>query len=495
MGRPLSKRFFGELNYGTTGTVTSGDAGLAGQTVASVTVGTAGTYTTAPTLSFPVPLEIGEGAVRATGTPVFTVVSAVVTAGGSGYANTATQFTVTSGGGTATISITPSGGALTGTVTIVSGGTFTALPGAAVAVVGGTGTGGTVTLTFGLSGATITNAGDGYLTTTTPATAITAATAGASLTLGTITVAANGVLSFGTAQSAGTFWVGQVLVASGSDSTLANGNYIVTATNGTSTVTLATLTSATGLPTTVATTTAGTATTLALATAGTVTVASANGLVGNGQVFTITGSGAASAGYAAGAYYIVAVNEATNQISLASSYANFFTTTVVSTTTTASITSTTGVGSQNLVIQVSSGSGAMSAVLATASGTQGTYGTSGEFGPAILANAWIPTGVKGYEASDITRQKGSRRYLVETPDGNGVCLLTATLPLTAGYMTIGATDSAGNTYLVTKLTRHNVTLTQNVLASGQTWQFATGAVAQWTTGTASVNVSVTIDNG
>mgnify|MGYP003351469692 CR=1 FL=1 len=47
-----------------------------------------------------------------------------------------------------------------------------------------------------------------------------------------------------------------------------------------------------------------------------------------------------------------ALNPATKQISLASSYANFFTSTPVSITTAASISSTTGVGSQHLVINI-----------------------------------------------------------------------------------------------------------------------------------------------
>jgi hypothetical protein len=585
MGRPLAKRFFGNLNLGTTGTVTSGDAGLGGQSVASAT-GTAGAITAGTgTLAFPVPLGSGLGAVRATGTPLYTPTAAQITVGGTAtvaylatdiltQATTGVKFTPTLStisGNTITntngTSVTVTSGSYIQGTSFITGATVTtttglainttyyvaattsssttvtlassyanAIAGTAITFTGGStaisngavtiGTvAGTVTSAVYLSGtsttvntsalattvpssgaghtiavaqwsltsATITAAGNGYVTTSTPSTAISASTAGASLTLGTITVAANGVLSFATAQSAGTFWVGQILVASGTDAKLADGNYIVTATNGTSTVTLATLTSATGLPTTVATTSAGTASSLALATAGTITLASVNGLVATGMKLVTTGTGGTS-GVTAGTYFVIAVNSATKQISIASTYANFFTSTPVSITTAATIASTTAVGSQHLVVAVSGltgSSGTLTAALTTASGNVATYGSTGNFGPAIVASAFLPAGSKEYSEVDIVAQKGSRRYRVETPDGTGICLLTSTTPLTAGFMTIGALDSAGNTYFVTKLTKNTVTLQQNV---GSSFQFSNGASAKWTTGSAVASTTVTIDN-
>ena len=362
---------------------------------------------------------------------------------------------------------------------------------------------------WAIAGGRITQAGDGYVTTSTAALPITASTAGAGLTLGTVTSGTSGNFSFSTAQSAGTFWVGQVITVSGTiggttwTGYTTGNNYIVSATNGTSTITLVALTAATGLPTTAQVTTAGTTTGLTFTTAGTLTLSSVNGLLATGQKFVTTGTGGTS-GVTAGTYHVIAVNSATKQISIAANYANFFTSTAVSITTAATIASTTGVGSQHLVILISGGTGsggAISAVLGTASNTQGSYGAAGNFGPSIIASAFLPTGLKEYSDSDVVAQKGSRRYKVETPDGTDVCLLTSTTPLTAGFMTIGATDSVGNTYFVTKLTKNTVTLQQNVQASGQTFQFANGATAKWMNNgtntilqTAVASVSVVVDN-
>lgn len=80
-------------------------------------------------------------------------------------------------------------------------------------------------------------------------------------------------------------------------------------------------------------------------------------------------------------------------------------------------------------------------------------------------------------AGDIISQRGSRRYRVITTDGTEVCNLVAATPSLAGEMSIIATDYSGNTYYVTKLTRHRVLLTQN---TGGSHEFATGASAAWT---------------
>ena len=78
---------------------------------------------------------------------------------------------------------------------------------------------------------------------------------------------------------------------------------------------------------------------------------------------------------------------------------------------------------------------------------------------------------------DIVSQRGSRRYKVKTSDGTSVCSLVAASPV-FGQMSIIATDYSGNTYYVTKLTRHRVLLTQN---TGSTYEFATGSSAGWKT--------------
>ena len=79
-------------------------------------------------------------------------------------------------------------------------------------------------------------------------------------------------------------------------------------------------------------------------------------------------------------------------------------------------------------------------------------------------------------AGDIVAQKGSRRYRVATTDGTAVCSLVAGSPA-VNQMSLIATDYSGNTYYVTKLTRHRVLLTQN---SGSGWEFETGSSAAWT---------------
>jgi len=81
---------------------------------------------------------------------------------------------------------------------------------------------------------------------------------------------------------------------------------------------------------------------------------------------------------------------------------------------------------------------------------------------------------------DIISQRASRRYRVITGDGTAVCSLVTATPTSAGEMTIIAQDYSGNTYYVTKLTRHRVLLTQN---TGSSYEFATGSSAAWTLNT------------
>ena len=81
MGRPINKKFLGNTNSGT---ATRNDNQIGGEGVASVAIGTAGTYTSGlPTVTFAAP-EIPTG-VRATGTVHANALSAVATAAGSGY--------------------------------------------------------------------------------------------------------------------------------------------------------------------------------------------------------------------------------------------------------------------------------------------------------------------------------------------------------------------------------------------------------------------------
>jgi len=82
MGRPLNKKYFGNRNIGTTGT--GDNYGIGGEGVASVTIDTVGSYTTAlPTATFSTP-NIPSG-VRATGIVHGNALSAATTSNGTGY--------------------------------------------------------------------------------------------------------------------------------------------------------------------------------------------------------------------------------------------------------------------------------------------------------------------------------------------------------------------------------------------------------------------------
>jgi hypothetical protein len=59
----------------------------------------------------------------------------------------------------------------------------------------------------------------------------------------------------------------------------------------------------------------------------------------------------------------------------------------------------------------------------------------------------------------------------------------------AGEMTIGATDSAGGTYFVTKIGGRKATVTR-----GTGTQFATDSAVQWTFGAPTLNTTIKINN-
>jgi hypothetical protein len=165
MGRPLNKKYFGNRNLGTTGT---GDDGIGGSRVASVTIDTPGSYAGAasPTVSFSAPDLAGVGAVTATGTVVMEALSAVATVNGNGY-NVGDVLTVSYGGQTATFTVaTLTGGAGSGvaTVTPLARGTFTAttVGDKATTVAPAGGTFATLTITYRVKSVTMTENGSGY---------------------------------------------------------------------------------------------------------------------------------------------------------------------------------------------------------------------------------------------------------------------------------------------------------------------------------------------
>ena len=93
-------------------------------------------------------------------------------------------------------------------------------------------------------------------------------------------------------------------------------------------------------------------------------------------------------------------------------------------------------------------------------------------------------------AKTVTKMKfhNDRSLRVVNADGTGVCKMVASAPA-AGEMNIIATDSAGNTYYVTRLAEHLAVVTRN---TGSSHQFATGSRVKWNETGAVANQSVKI---
>jgi hypothetical protein len=138
--------------------------------------------------------------------------------------------------------------------------------------------------------------------------------------------------------------------------------------------------------------------------------------------------------------------------------------------------------------------GSAIAVLTTDTGSAGSA-TNQE--NAIIVTAFIPAANGGTSAviGDIVKQTNDRRYRVKTAQGTGICQLKTTAAANAaGEMTIKATDSEGKNYLVAKLTSRKVVLVPAALGGNAGTQFASGASAKWTFGTAVLNDTVKIEN-
>lgn len=155
----------------------------------------------------------------------------------------------------------------------------------------------------------------------------------------------------------------------------------------------------------------------------------------------------------------------------------------------ATITETAGV--IDGVIVVDGGSGYTSALTITAgTGTQGNLTLTGVLSTttsnAIAILAFV-TGGSSAVIGDINSQKGSKIYNVTTAQGTSECLLVTSEPV-EGQLRITATDSAGGTYFVKKLTNRTA-----VVLPGTGVQFAEDAKVAWAD-TAVENVSVALTN-
>jgi hypothetical protein len=373
-------------------------------------------------------------------------------------------------------------------IALVSGGTFTAAQTTAfnaaspvaLTQASSSGTGQTLITTsaaYGVSAITLSNNGNGYINTVPVASKITATTA---TTISTYTstglsaTTTGGVFALTPAQSAGTFYVGQVVTftgtagGAGSITGYSTGkSYLVSATNGTSTLTL------TNIDGSAITTVVGAISGLSIVLY-TATVGSTDQLVPGLKVVTTGTSGSLSAG----TYYIIAVNGQTEIVLSSTAGGNA---TVV---TSATSTSSTIVYSGNIAAIFSSGSAAANLTFAA----QVTTGYTGNYA-AMQAQALATTGGVVRQDTDIIKQENTQRFRVENADGVFYAKLVNAFPTVGGTMAINAVDSAGGTYWVTKITNRRCRVTRNTGT-----QFTDGSTVNWTFGSAVASVSVKIDN-
>lgn len=114
--------------------------------------------------------------------------------------------------------------------------------------------------------------------------------------------------------------------------------------------------------------------------------------------------------------------------------------------------------------------------------------------PAFVVTAKTTSGGTA-KVGQIIKQRGAKRFYVTTSDGTAICALvqpvapsTSVTP-TFGQMTLTATDSAGGTYYVYKLSNNRATLVR-----GTGTQFASYSNVAWNFDGAVLNQSVLINN-
>ena len=126
-------------------------------------------------------------------------------------------------------------------------------------------------------------------------------------------------------------------------------------------------------------------------------------------------------------------------------------------------------------ITLSGGNGSLTAVLASTNEN------------SISMLAFLTGG--SAQVSDIVKQVSTDRYKVSNSDGEGIVQLQPSAANAEGECSIEATDSAGGTYYVTKLTAHRAQIT-----AGTGTQFVTGSSVPWTLGTAVINETIKLPN-
>ncbi len=142
---------------------------------------------------------------------------------------------------------------------------------------------------------------------------------------------------------------------------------------------------------------------------------------------------------------------------------------------TITVTDTPAGGGESTTL--TSGAGGVTIALTSGASARQNSITITAYIPASGAAGYISgTGGSSAVTGDIVRQVGSNKYVVETAQGIGRVTLVTAAP-GEGEARIAATDSAGETYWVTKLTAHRARLTQN--SGGVGSLYATGDTAPW----------------
>lgn len=147
------------------------------------------------------------------------------------------------------------------------------------------------------------------------------------------------------------------------------------------------------------------------------------------------------------------------------------------------------------VTLLTAGSGYTSAPTATLPATTGTTATftialTTGVQNALAFSSYLTTGTQAVTGGDIMKQEASRRYLVNNSEGIGQVKLVAKDDLAAGEMNLIATDGAGSTFYVTKLTARKATVIGRTGTS--TAVVTSGASVGWTLGVATGTTQVTL---